>query len=91
VGWHKSKRDGKYDVYVYDPAVRRKRYVGRRELEREAKALFRQKTAHFLGEAAAPAVGLTCGEYAPRWLAAAPRARARAGRRAPPASTTSRC
>jgi integrase len=69
VGWHKSKRDGKYDVYVYDPSIGRKRYVGRRALEREAKQLFRERTAEFLGEARAAAErGVTCEDYAPRWL-----------------------
>jgi integrase len=68
VGWHK-RSDGKYDVHVYSPAAKRKLYVGRRALERDAKALFREKTAEFLGEAPpAPARGLTCAEYAPRWL-----------------------
>lgn len=68
MGWHKSKRDGRYDVHVYDPSIGRKRYVGRRALEREAKQLFREKTAEFLGEAKAAAAGMTCEDYAPRWL-----------------------
>lgn len=69
MGWHKSKKDGKYDVYVYDPVLKRKRYVGRRVLEREAKALFRQRTAEVMGEVkAAAAARLTCADYAPHWL-----------------------
>jgi hypothetical protein len=41
VGWHKSKKDGKYEVYVYDPAA--------------AQALRRPARARARGQAAVPA------------------------------------
>src|SRR4051794_8123303 len=66
MGWHRNKRDQKWDVYVYDPAIGRKRYVGRRKLERDAKALFREKTDEFA--AGDPTRKVTCAEYAPTWL-----------------------
>jgi integrase len=66
MSWVKSKRDGVYDVYVYDPVLKRNRYVGRRKLEREAKKLFREKTSEIA--ALSPARLLTCGDYAPTWL-----------------------
>ena len=59
--------DGRYSVYVYSPAKRRNVYVGRRRLEREAKALFREKTDEFAKQS--PARKLTCRAYAREWLA----------------------
>lgn len=66
MGWH--KRNNAYDVYVYDPAVKKKRYVGRRALERDARALFREKTDEFARDAQQPAKGTTIAEYAEEWL-----------------------
>lgn len=66
MGWNKNKRDGRYDVYVYNPALKRKVYVGRRAYEREAKALFWEKTDEFA--TAATVSRLTCSAYAPTWL-----------------------
>lgn len=66
MGWHKNKRDDRYDVFVYDPAIGRKRYVGRRKLERDAKKLFREKTDEF-AKGAGP-VRQTCDTYAETWL-----------------------
>jgi integrase len=62
----KSKRDGVWDVYVYDPVAKRNRYVGRRKLERDAKKLFRDKTT----ELAEQKIDLpqTCTEWATTWL-----------------------
>jgi hypothetical protein len=37
-------RRGAYNVEAYDPARRRNVYVGRRKLEREAKALLRERS-----------------------------------------------
>jgi integrase len=62
------KPGGAREVWVYSPTVGRKVYVGSRVLERDAKRLFREKTDEFAGQAPAPA-GMTCGEYAARWLA----------------------
>jgi integrase len=67
MAWH--KRNGAYDVYVYDPQVKRKRYVGRRELERDARVLFREKTDEFANhKRPAPKGSLTIREYATDWL-----------------------
>lgn len=66
MGWNRNKRDGRWDVFVYDPARRRNIYVGRRKLEREAKQLYRDKTDEFN---ATPARTVqTCDAYADQWL-----------------------
>jgi hypothetical protein len=56
---------GAYECKVYDPRVKRLVYVGRRKLERDAKALFRAKTEELQGVAPSE---LTIREYAPQWL-----------------------
>jgi integrase len=62
----KSAKDGRYDVYVYNPATGRNEYVGRRQLERDAKRLFREKTDEFA--ARSPGRKLTVSAYARDWL-----------------------
>lgn len=68
MAWHKRKGDTKYSVFVYDPTVKRKVYVGRRVLERDARVLFREKTDEFAHHAAQPKGALTVREYAAEWL-----------------------
>jgi integrase len=63
---HKSKRDGRYDVFAYNPTRGRNVYVGRRQLERDAKTLLREKTSEFVAHN--PAHKTTASEYAPAWL-----------------------
>jgi integrase len=60
---HKKERG--YEVYVYDPTIRRKRYVGTRKLKRDAETLFRDKTAEFKTDRAET---LTIAEYVTMWL-----------------------
>lgn len=59
------KHRGSYEVRVYDPKVKRKVYVGRRKLERDAKKLEREKTDEFQG---AKPSELTVRSYAIEWL-----------------------
>ena len=59
-------RKGAYNVEVYDPVRGRNVYVGRRTLERDAKALLREKEREFARRERVAAV--TIGEYAERWL-----------------------
>lgn len=67
MAWHKRK--GAYDVYVYDPTVKKKRYVGRRQLERDARVLFREKTDEFARVAGKTTTNeLTIREYVAEWL-----------------------
>lgn len=66
------KPGGAREVWVYDPRVGRKIYVGSRKALRGAggaQELEREKIAEFAGIAPAPAREMTCGEYADRWLA----------------------
>lgn len=59
------KRRGAYEVSVYDPAIKRKRYVGRREMLRDAKTLFAEKTEEFSkGQPQAQTISV----YASEWL-----------------------
>jgi len=68
MAWHKAP-DNRWNVYVYRPSVGRKVYVGRRALEREARALFREKTDLFAGEVGKRTEQtVTVGEYAAEWL-----------------------
>ncbi len=66
-----SKRGNQWRVFVYDPAIKEKRFVGQRPLlkgsdpELHAQALFRQKTQEF---ARKPKQGMTIADYAERWL-----------------------
>lgn len=66
------KPGGAREVWVYNPAVGRKVYVGSRKALRGkggAQELEREKIAEFAGDpAAAPAHEMTCEEYADRWL-----------------------
>lgn len=59
------KHRGGYEVRCYNPATKRKEYVGRRKLEKDAKKLFRQKTEEFQG---AKTSSLTIAQYAKEWL-----------------------
>lgn len=61
----KKHHRGGYEVKVYSPQARRLVYVGRRKLEKDAKRLFREKTAEFAGGEGA---SLTVREYAVQWL-----------------------
>lgn len=61
-------KNGMRPVYVYDPARRCKVYVGSRKLERDAKALFREKTDEFAGGAPEKVNGLTMRAFAAEWL-----------------------
>lgn len=63
----KKRPNGSREVWCYDPRKGRMVYVGSRLLERDAKALFREKTSEFAGQPA-DAGGMTCDEYADRWL-----------------------
>lgn len=60
------KRRNAYEVSVYDPSVKAKRYVGRREMLKDAKALFAEKTKEFQKQEPKPA--LSVSEYANEWL-----------------------
>jgi integrase len=59
-------KEGMRPVYVYDPAAKRKVYVGQAAALKDARKLFRDKTAEF----AKPrqAAQTTCTVYAERWL-----------------------
>jgi integrase len=59
-------RRGAYNVEVYDPVRKRNVYVGRRRLERDAKALLREKEREFASLERVDA--MTIGAYADRWL-----------------------
>jgi integrase len=62
----KKRPNGAREVWVWNPARQKMVYVGTRKLERDAKALFRDKTNEFAGTK--PAGETTCDEYADRWL-----------------------
>lgn len=68
------KPGGSREVWVYDPALGRKVYVGSRKALRGpggAMELEREKQAELAaGPRPAAAAAMTCGEYADRWLAA---------------------
>jgi integrase len=53
-----------WQIYVYDPAIKRKRYVGVRATHKDAKALEREA----VGQGKTPAGALTIREYATQWL-----------------------
>lgn len=57
---------GRYEVFVYDPAVKKKRYVGSRAKRREADELFEDKRRELRGKP--PVAETTVDEYADRWL-----------------------
>lgn len=59
------KKNGAYEVSVYNPALGRKVYVGRRKLERDAKDLFMEKTKQFRKQ---PPTTLTIRAYAEVWI-----------------------
>lgn len=59
------KRRNAYEISVYDPSIGRKRYVGRRKLERDAKQLFMDKTAEFRKQTPATS---TIRAYAELWI-----------------------
>jgi integrase len=61
-------KNGAREVWVYDPRVGKKVYVGSRIAVRDANKLFREKTDEFAGAADKPAGAMTCDEYAERWL-----------------------
>jgi integrase len=67
-------REGMRPVYVYDPRVKRKVYVGSRKNLRGkdgAQDLERRKAEEFnLADRPATPTGMTCDEYADRWLVA---------------------
>jgi hypothetical protein len=56
-------RSGSYGVSVYDPALKRKRWVGTYETMREAKAAARDAAAR-----RSVSGRTTCGEYVELWL-----------------------
>jgi hypothetical protein len=62
----KSKRDGRYDVYAYDPAKGRNIYVGRRRLERDAKRCSARRPTS--SPRTPPRRKLTVSAYARDWL-----------------------
>ncbi|HEU4975707.1 MAG TPA: site-specific integrase [Baekduia sp.] len=56
-------------MYVYDPAIKAKRYVGSREKLRDARELEREKAAEFAALAGRKATGdETMADYAAEWL-----------------------
>jgi integrase len=61
-----KRADGRYEVYVYDPAIKKKRYVGSRAKKGEATDLFADKTREFRGSP--PVDEMTVREYSDRWL-----------------------
>jgi integrase len=61
-----KRADGRYEVYCYDPAIKRKRYVGSRKKKGEAAVLFADKTREFRGSP--PVDEMTVREYSERWL-----------------------
>jgi integrase len=61
-----QKRRNAWEVYAYDPAIRRKRYVGRRKLKRDAETLFAAKREEF--RAGGAPHSYTLAQYADRWL-----------------------
>lgn len=66
-----SKRPNGYEVYVYDPSIRRKRYVGVRKNLRGAggaQELEREKAAEFSGNQPVPDEALTIRGYAAEWV-----------------------
>ena len=63
------KEGGPREIWVYDPRAGRNVYVGSRKLLKDANKLFREKTDEFAGEPAETTEGMTCDEYADRWLA----------------------
>ena len=65
----KKRPNGTREVWVYQPATGKMVYVGSRKLERDAKALFREKTDEFAGKPRDTEGEMTCGEYADRWIA----------------------
>lgn len=67
IGKPRGKK-GTRPVYVYDPRVGRKRYVGSRRLERDAKQLFRDKSDEFAALSGRPRRARSVREYALRWL-----------------------
>jgi integrase len=66
-----KKRGKSYPVYVYDPTAKRKLYVGSRERQRDAEALFRAET-----ERRSKRIGSdeTCDSFVERWTLDYPRA-----------------
>lgn len=63
-----QKRNDKYEIQVYDPAVKRKRYVGIRAKHSDAKKLFQDKTREFAANSPEHGRKVTCREYAATWL-----------------------
>lgn len=63
----RRKKPPGYIVRVYDPAVRRKAYVGTFQTVKEAKAAERQRAVEFTNAKRRPA-DLTIGAYAQEWL-----------------------
>jgi integrase len=59
------KHKGGWECRVYDPRLKRKVYVGRRKLERDAKKLERETIERFQGHQPST---LTVREYAREWL-----------------------
>lgn len=67
----RESRTGKFQVEVYDPAIKKRRYVGQRDGKRAAQQLEREKTLEFKAAAKGetrPDAGLTIREYAAYWL-----------------------
>lgn len=62
----KPKPNGMVPVWVYDPRIKRKRYVGQRPTLQAARLLEAEKTVEFAGTADA---GLTIEKFAGIWLA----------------------
>lgn len=60
------KRRGAYEVSVYNPATKTKQYVGRREMLKDAKVLFAEKTKEF--KVAEPEPSMSIRQYADEWL-----------------------
>lgn len=59
-------KQGLLPVFVYDPAIKRKRYVGQRPTERQARLLEAEKILEFANQRADH--GWTIDSYAQRWL-----------------------